>query len=151
MVLKIIYPNLKVTLLDSNNKKTKFLQELTNYLGLENVEVVNDRAENFVKNNRHKFDVSVARAVSELRIICELCLPLTKVGGHFIALKSHYEEELNKAQETIKLLNSSVIEIKKFVLPFEKSARTNIIIKVIDEISLKYPRAYDQILKKALK
>ena len=151
VVLKIVYPSINLTLLDSNNKKTKFLQELVDYLGLKNVEIVNDRAENYVKNNRHKFDVSVARAVSELRIISELCLPLTKVDGYFIALKSHYEEELAKARDTIRLLNGNICEIKELTLPFEKSLRANIIIKVTDEISSKYPRTYDQILKKALK
>ena len=151
MVLKIIFPHLKLTLLDSNNKKTKFLELLVEKLDLKDVQIVNDRAENFVKNNRHKFDVSVARAVSELRIISELCLPFTKVGGYFIALKGHYKEELEKAEATIKILNGEVVSIEEFELPIEKAYRANIFIKLNNEVDDKYPRLYDQIIKKALK
>ena len=151
MVLKIIFPHLKLTLLDSNNKKTKFLELLVEKLDLKDVQIVNDRAENFVKNNRHKFDVSVARAVSELRIISELCLPFTKVGGYFLALKGHYKEELEKAEATIKILNGEVVSIEEFELPIEKAYRANIFIKLNNEVDDKYPRLYDQIIKKALK
>ena len=73
VVIKIMYPNIKVTLLDSNNKKTKFLEELVKILELDDVTIVNDRAESYVKNHRQEFDITIARAVSELRIIAELC------------------------------------------------------------------------------
>lgn len=151
MVLKILYPNMNVTLLDSNNKKTKFLTELKELLDLDDVKIINDRAETFVKNNRHKFDISIARAVSELRIISELCLPFTKVNGYFIALKSNYQEELENAKSTLNILDSSVELIKEFNLPFENSHRSNLFIKVNKEIDNKYPRSYDQIIKKQLK
>ena len=151
MVLKIVYPHLKLTLLDSNNKKTKFLEKLAVILGFDDVVVINDRAENYVKNKRHNYDISVARAVSDLRIISELCLPFTKVGGFFIAQKGHYEEELNNASNTIEKLNGEVISISKFELPVEKSSRANIFIRLNKEIDEKYPRPYDQIIKKQLK
>lgn len=151
MALKILYPHLKLTLLDSNNKKTKFLEKLANLLDFNDVLVVNDRAENFVKNNRHKYDVSIARAVSDLRIISELCLPFTKVGGYFIAQKGHYEDELKNASNTIKKLNAEVLCVSEFELPFEKSFRANIFIRLNKEIESKYPRSYDQIIKKELK
>lgn len=151
LVIKIFYPNIKVTLLDSNNKKTTFLEKLVDYLGIDGVTVVNDRAENYVKNNRQVFDVSIARAVSELRIISELCLPLTKVNGTFISLKSNYEEELNNAYSTIEILNSKVKLVKEYLLPVENSRRSVISIKVIETINDKYPRSYEQIIKKALK
>lgn len=151
MVLKIIYPHINVTLLDSNNKKTTFLKKLTEILDVEGVEIINDRSENHIKNNRHKYDVSIARAVSELRIISELCLPYTKVGGYFIALKGHYEDELKNAENTIKKLNGKITEIKEFELPYENSRRTNIFIRLEKEVDSKYPRSYDQIIKKELK
>ena len=151
LVIKIFYPHLKVTLLDSNNKKTTFLCKLVEHLGLDGVTIVNDRAENYVKEHRQEFDVSIARAVSELRIIAELCLPLTKVGGYFIALKSNYDEELRTAMPTIKALNSSISLIKEFELPIENSKRSIIEFVVDGDISYKYPRPYDQIIKKEIK
>ena len=151
MVIKIVYPNIKVTLLDSNNKKTKFLEQLKSVLELDDVEIINDRAENYIKNNRHKYDVSTARAVSELRIISELCLPFTKVNGIFIALKGHYDDELKNCESTLKILNSSVLSVIENRLPVEESYRANIFIKVNKEIDSKYPRPYDQIIKKELK
>ena len=99
VVIKIIQPHISVTLLDSNNKKTTFLKELVKVLDLDNVIVVNDRAENFVNENRQKFDISIARAVSELRVIAELCLPLTKVNGYFVALKGNYVPEIKQASK----------------------------------------------------
>lgn len=151
MVLKIVYPHINVTLLDSNNKKTTFLKKLTELLELDGVDVVNDRSENYIKDNRHRYDISIARAVSDLRIISELCLPFTRVDGYFIALKGHYEEELKGSENTIRKLNGKIMQIKEFELPIEKSRRTNIFIKLEKEIDLKYPRPYDQIIKKELK
>lgn len=151
VVIKILYPNIELTLLDSNNKKTTFLSKLIEYLNLENVTVVNDRAENFVKNNRQKFDISIARAVSELRIISELCIPLTKVNGYFIALKGNYKDELDSAKSTIKILNSEVEKTIETTLPIEESIRTLIFIKINGIVDNKYPRLYDQIVKKPLK
>lgn len=151
IVLKIFYPHLKLTVLDSNNKKTKFISELVEKLNLENVDIVNDRAENYVKSHRHEYDASIARAVSELRIISELCLPLTKVNGYFIAMKGNYEEEYNNSSNTFNLLNSSIEKIYEDELPIEKSRRTFILVKVNKIIDEKYPRTYEQIIKKALK
>lgn len=151
VVLKIFFPHLKLTVLDSNNKKTKFIVELVNRLNLNDVTIVNDRAENFVKHHRHEFDASIARAVSELRVISELCLPLTKVNGTFIAMKGNYEEEYNSALSTLKVLNASVDNIFEDELPFEGSRRTFILIRVDKMIDEKYPRLYEQIIKKPLK
>lgn len=151
LVIKIFFPNIKVTLLDSNNKKTKFLEKLISHLELTGVTVVNERAENYVKKHRQEFDVSVARAVSELRIITELCLPLTKNNGYFIALKSNYEEELKNAIPAINELNSKIALIKEFELPKENARRSIIYFCVDKTISEKYPRSYEQIIKKPLK
>ena len=151
VVIKIMYPNIKVTLLDSNNKKTTFLKELVNVLDLNEVTIINTRAEDFVKENRQKFDISIARAVSELRIISELCLPLTKVNGYFIALKGNYVSEIKAADDAIKKLNSEIISIKEKKLPIENSYRSIIFIKVSKNIDEIYPRRYEQIIKKPLK
>ncbi|MCR5788127.1 MAG: 16S rRNA (guanine(527)-N(7))-methyltransferase RsmG [Bacilli bacterium] len=151
VVLKIFYPNINVTLMDSNNKKTTFLEKLIEHLKLENINVVHDRAENYAKNNRQKYDVTIARAVSELRIISELALPLTKVKGYFIALKGNYEEEMDNALKTFNKLSSKVEYIKEDNLPIENSRRSFIFIKVLDNIDNKYPRSYEQIIKKPLK
>lgn len=151
VVIKIMFPNINVTLLDSNNKKTTFLEKLVNVLELENVTIINDRAENFVRNNRQKYDISIARAVSELRIISELCLPLTKVNGYFIALKGNYVDEIKSASDTIEKLDSEIVKIKEALLPIEKSYRSIIFVKINKKIDEMYPRRYEQIIKKPLK
>lgn len=151
VVIKIMFPNINVTLLDSNNKKTTFLKELVKKLELDNVTVINERAEDYAKENRQKFDISIARAVSELRVISELCLPLTKVGGYFIALKGNYVSEIESASKTIEILNSKVESIKERELPIEKSYRSIIYIKNNKKIDDMYPRRYEQIIKKPLK
>lgn len=151
VVIKIMYPSINVTLLDSNNKKTKFLEELVKILELDNVTIVNDRAENYVKNHRQEFDITIARAVSELRIIAELCLPLTKVDGYFIALKGNYMSEIESAKDTIKKLNCEIVTIKEKKLPIEDSYRSIIYVKTNKKIDEIYPRRYEQIIKKPLK
>ena len=151
VVIKIIQPHISVTLLDSNNKKTTFLKELVKVLNLDNVTVVNDRAENFVNENRQKFDISIARAVSELRVIAELCLPLTKVNGYFVALKGNYVPEIKQASIAIEKLNSEIVSIQETQLPIENSYRSIIYIRNNKKIDDIYPRRYEQIIKKALK
>jgi 16S rRNA (guanine527-N7)-methyltransferase len=151
VVIKIMQPHINVTLLDSNNKKTTFLKELVKVLELDDVNIVNDRAENFVKQNRQSYDISIARAVSELRVISELCLPLTKVGGYFIALKGNYADEIKAGSETIKKLNSEIESIKEVKLPIENSYRSIFFVKVDKKIDEMYPRRYEQIVKKPLK
>ena len=151
IVIKIIQPHINVTLLDSNNKKTTFLKELVKVLDLDNVTVVNDRAENFVNENRQKFDISIARAVSELRVIAELCLPLTKINGYFVALKGNYVSEIKQASIAIEKLNSEIVSIQETQLPIENSYRSIIYIRNNKKIDDIYPRRYEQIIKKALK
>ena len=151
VVLKIVFPNINLTLLDSNNKKTKFLSYICKKLEFKDVIIINDRIENFVKNNRYKFDVVTARAVSHLRIISELCLPLLNDEGVFITLKGDVTTELEETKETLKVLNSGVINISEFLLPIENSKRTILSIKRNNEVPNTYPRSYDKIVKKPLK
>lgn len=151
LVLKIIFPNINLTLVDSNNKKTKFLAFICEKLEFNDVMIVNDRIENYVKNNRFKYDVVTARAVSHLRIISELCLPLINNKGVFIALKGDVTTEISEAKETLEILNSEIIKVSEFLLPYENSKRTILSIKRNNVIPNIYPRSYDKILKKPLK
>lgn len=151
MVLKILYPHLKLTLLDSNNKKIKFLQELAQKLELKGIEFYNGRAEDYVKTHRESFDIVTARAVSNLPVLSELCLPLTKVDGYFIALKGSNEEEIKESDYAIKELGGSIEQIDHFELPYEGGTRNIIKIKKINSTDEKYPRRYDKIVKNPLK
>ena len=151
LVLKIAFPNIDLTLLDSNNKKTKFLSHMINVLNLNDVKIINARIEDYIKENRYSFDIVTARAVSHLRIISELCLPLTKEDGVFIALKGEATNEILETKETLEELNSNIAKITEFNLPIENSKRTILSIKRNGDIKKEYPRSYDKILKKPLK
>ncbi len=151
MVLKIVFPNLEVTLLDSNNKKINFLKELTMKLGLTKVNFFHGRAEDFCIKNREKFDIVTARAVSNMTVLTELCLPLTKVSGYFIAMKGSNIDEITEAKNAITKLGGKVERIVEFTLPSEESGRN--IAKILKEKSTpkEYPRRYEKIVKSPLK
>lgn len=142
LVLKIIYPNLKVTLLDSLNKRLNFLNVVIKELNLKDIETVHTRAEEYNK----QFDITVARAVAPLNILLEYCIPLTNVNGYFIAMKGKNEE----ANNALKELNSEIIETNSFLLPIENSNRTIIKIKKLKETNKKFPRKYSEIKKNPL-
>lgn len=148
MVLKIVFPSLKVTLLDSNNKKIAFLKELAKKLNL-NVEIVYDRAEIFVQNRREFYDIVTSRAVADLSILSELAIPYLKVGGNFIAMKANYQDELHNAENIIKKLHSKVIKITEFTLPATDMNRGIITINKEKITNKKYPRSYNTIKKDA--
>jgi len=150
MVLKIFFPHLHVTLLDSNNKKTTFLTNLVQKLELTDIEIVNERSEDYAKNNLDKYDLVTARAVTHLKALSELCLPLVKVNGYFIPLKGNAKEEIEISKNIITKLNSHIDNIIEFNLPIENSTRT--IIKIIKDNKTPsgYPRSYS-IIKKELK
>ena len=94
IVLKICFPNLKITLLDSLQKRVNYLNEIIKELDLKNIEAIHTRAEDYAKQNREKFDIVTARAVANLKILSELCIPMVKVNGLFIAMKANIEEEI---------------------------------------------------------
>ena len=150
LVIKIIYPNINLTLLDSNNKKTTFCSNLVNILELENVEVINKRAEEYIKGKREYYDLVTARAVKDLSILNELAIPYVNVNGYFIAMKSNYEEELNNSINGINTLGGKYLETKNIDLPNNLGTRNFVIIKKINKTNIKYPRQYNQILKKPL-
>ena len=151
MVLKIVFPNLEVTLLDSNNKKINFLQELSNKLGLTKINFYHGRAEDFCVKNRESFDIVTARAVTNMTALSELCLPLVKLNGYFIALKGSNQEELNDSKNAIKILGGQIEDTINFELPYEGGERN--IVKIIKQKNTpkEYPRRYDKIVKKPLK
>lgn len=141
--LKIFYPSLKLTLLDSLNKRVKFLQLVVDELGLKDVEVIHVRSEEAARNKkyREKFDLATARAVARLPIICEYCLPFVKDGGTFIALKGRqYEEEATQAQKAIKVLGGEIADIMPVKLPEIDDKRAVIYIKKIKSTPKTYPR-----------
>lgn len=148
MVLKIVFPNLKVTLLDSNNKKIAFLKELAAKLALD-VEIIYDRAEVFVQNRREYYDIVTSRAVADLSILAELAIPYLKVGGNFIAMKANYQEELHNALNIIKKLNSKVTKITEFTLGNTDMNRGIITINKEKITDKKNPRNYNIIKKEA--
>ena len=149
MVIKILFPQINVTLLDSNNKKIKFLKELSDKLKIK-VDLINDRAENFIKDKRESFDLVVSRAVAPLPILLELSIPFVKVGGIFVSMKANAEEELKLSQETYKTLGANIKSINKFNLVNEMSSRTIIIYEKKNATDKKYPRLYDKIKKNPL-
>lgn len=150
MVLKIIYPHIKLTLLDSNNKKTTFCKNLINILNVENVEVINNRAEEFINKRREYYDLVTARAVKNLPVLIELTIPFVNINGYFISMKSDYKEELNNSLKGINILGGKYLTTKNINLPKNEGIRNFIIIKKIKETNKKYPRPYNQILKKPL-
>lgn len=141
--LKIVYPHIQVSIVDSLKKRISFLEDLVEKLQLEFIDLFHDRAENFGqnKNYREKYDVVTARAVARLSVLSEFCLPLTKVGGHFIAMKgASGQEEIIESKNAIKLLGGKVHRTHAFTLPIENSERTIFDIKKIKNTPKKYPR-----------
>lgn len=143
IALKIAYPNLQVTLLDSLNKRINFLNEVILQLGLTGVETVHGRAEDFAKPDklRGKFDLCVSRAVANLSTLSEYCLPFVKVGGEFISYKSEkINEEMAVAQKAINILGGKFDRSEEFTLPDSDIYRNLVVIKKVKETPKKYPR-----------
>lgn len=151
LVLAIIFPNLQIDLLDSNHKKIDFLNQAIKELNLKNVQTIYARSEDYVKNHKEEYDYVTSRAVAELRILLEISLPSLKIGGSFLAMKSSLDEELTSALDTIDILNSHIKNKIEFTLPIEAGKRTIIEIQKDKKTPDIYPRAYNTILKKALK
>ena len=149
--LAIAYPNMKVVLLEPLNKRCVFLNVVKNELGLENVEVVCDRAEDYSKAHKEEFDIATARAVSKLNILLEISSQMVKVGGYFIALKGRIaQEEIDQAQNALKVLNFKIEKNKEDSLPSEEDKRANIFIRKMGSTNPKYPRNYSQVKNRPL-
>lgn len=152
--LKIAFPNLKVTIVDSLNKRIKFLEELAEKLHLEDVHFYHARAEEFgnkKSEHREKYDVVTARAVARLAVLAEFCLPLTKIGGRFIALKAQKAEtELSDAQFAIATLGGKVMADYDLALPVSGDERHLIVVDKKKVTPNKYPRKAGTPAKKPL-
>ena len=147
IVLKIIFPDLKVTLLDSTEKKCKFLKLIISKLNLNNIDVINERAEIYSKTTREKYEIATCRAVSHLNIISEIIIPMIKVKGYFLPLKGEIDREINEGLNILEKLNAQLIEIKTYKLPIENSSRSIPIIQKINTTATIYPREYNKIIK----
>lgn len=143
LALKIAYPNLQVTLLDSLNKRIHFLDAVIESLGLKDVETIHGRAEDLAKPDmlREKFDLCVSRAVANLSTLSEYCLPFVKQGGQFISYKSEkISEEMTAAEKAITVLGGNVVNQIEFYLPNSDIYRNLFVIEKVRETPLKYPR-----------
>ena len=150
LVLAICFPNTKLTLIESNGKKCYFLNLIKEKLELDNVIVINKRIEDYAKDNREKFDIVTARAVAPLKHLLEYGIPLVKVDRNFIAMKANVENEEQNIENYLNKL--SIKEDKRIIfnLPVENSLRTIIKYTKTKETDKKYPRRYNEILKKDL-
>ena len=150
IVLKILFPNLKITLIDSLNKRIEFLKIVIKELNLENIEAIHARAEEYAIKNIEKFDVVTSRAVAPLNILLELSIPLLKINKYFIPYKGNISREIIESENALKQLDSKIDKIEEFELPKENSNRTIIKIKKLNKTNKKYPRKFSEIKKKPL-
>ena len=150
MVLAICFPNLQVDLLDSNNKKIKFLEELIKKLNLTNVQTIYSRAEDYTRVNREKYDYVTSRAVADLRVLLELNIPSLKINGEFLVMKGNIDEELKLSQNALEKLFCTITKQEEFTLPFNSGTRNIMVIKKNKETPSIYPRNYDKIKKRPL-
>lgn len=149
LVIKICFPKLKVTLLDSLNKRVEFLKAVIQKLNLKDIEVVHARAEEYALSHRSEFDVTTARAVAHTSILLEYAIPMTKVEKYFVAMKANVEEELKEIDNALKKLSTKLIQKEEFLLPLENSKRTILLFKKEKE-NKHFPRKNNEIKKNRL-
>lgn len=143
IVLKIVYPQLSVVLLDSLNKRVNFLKNVITELGLTDISAIHGRAENIARNKdyREKFDLCVSRAVANMSSLSEYCLPFVKVGGRFIPYKADgCDEEVKTASKAVNILGGKIRKIESYVIPDTDICRKFIVIDKLRNTSAKYPR-----------
>ena len=149
--LRLAHPEIRLTLLDSLNKRVEFLREVCSQLGLADVKCVHGRAEEFAADHREQFDGAVSRAVADLRVLSELCLPLVKVGGVFLSMKStDCEEELNAAKGAIRALGGRTERVVDYPIPATDVVHRVIVIRKLSPTPARYPRRFAQIKKQPL-
>ena len=146
--LLICFPEIDLTVIESNNKKVLFLNNLKNILKVE-FNIVNDRAEIYIENERNSYDIVVSRAVAHMGILMELAIPYLKVNGLLIAYKSRVEKELNNIEKGLKLLSATLQRVETTNLK-DAIIRSFVFIQKNDTTNIKYPRAYKKIKKNPL-
>lgn len=151
--VKVALPELQVTLLDSLAKRIKFLEAVIEKDELTNIECVHSRAEDAGRDRkyREKYDIATARAVASLPVLCEYCLPFVKVGGVFLAMKGHLEEELEEADKAIRLLGGKIEKVDRFTLPSTDMVRSVVVVRKIKETPKAFPRQAGKPSKEPLK
>lgn len=150
LVLKIIYPELEVTLVDALQKRIGFLNHVIDTLHLSKITTIHARAEEYGMTHREVFDVVTARAVASLPTLLEYTTPLLKVGKYFIPMKAKMEGELEQAKGALQKLNMKLIKMSEFQLPKEDSKRTILKFQKLEKTALKYPRKYSEIKHRPL-
>ncbi len=149
IVLKIIFPNLELTLVDSLEKRCKFLQEVKKELNLD-FNIICSRIEEFSINNKEQYDVLISRAVAKTSIILELGIQALKIDGFYILMKSNVDEELKNIDNCLKKLDLTLLKKEEFELPKENSKRTLLMFQKNKSTNDNYPREYSKIKKKNL-
>jgi 16S rRNA (guanine527-N7)-methyltransferase len=150
--IKIAEPSIDLTLLEATEKKATFLTELCNKLNIE-ASYINGRAEDIAQESdkREKYDIAVSRAVARLNVLCELCLPLVRVNGMFVAMKSiDSGDELNEAENAIAALGAKMLDHHDYILPDTDITHRVILIQKIEKTQSKYPRRYAKIQRNPL-
>lgn len=151
--LKILVPSLDVTLLDSLGKRVDWLNQVSGQLGLTKIRAIHARAEEQaqVKGFRDSFDFATARAVAQLRLLCELCLPYVKVGGYFLAMKGpDCDRELEEAEHCIKFLGGRLVGVEQYSIPESEVSHRLILIEKVAPTLKGYPRRWAKIQKEPL-
>ena len=151
MPLRLIEPSLHLTLLDSLGKRITFLQGCCDTLGLPDVRCVHARAEEFAGAHRESYDIAVSRAVANLRLLAELCLPLVKVGGQFLAMKSSGSDgEIEEAQKAVATLGGKLTAVRDYPIPGTNITHRLVLSEKISPTPKKYPRPFAKIKKSPL-
>ena len=149
--LRILRPDVRMTLLDSTRKRVDFLRETCAALGLGNVDCVHARAEEYAAERREGFDLATSRAVAALPVLCELCLPFVRVGGQFLAMKSAQSDaELEGAMDAIAALGGRLADVADYAIPGSDVTHRVIVIDKVTPTPGRYPRAFGKIKKSPL-
>ena len=150
IVLKIFFPNLKITLVDSLNKRVNYLNTIIKELGLVNIEAVHFRMEDFSKVNEEKYDIITARAVANLSVLSEISVKALKIQGKLVFMKALCDDELEMILPKLSILGLKFDKVDKFLLPIEESNRSLIVFEKIKTTPNNYPRNIDKIKKNPL-
>ena len=152
MVLALLTPDARFTLLDSLGKRIDFLQEVCDDMGLTHVTCVHARAEEFAGQHREQYDVAVSRAVAQLNVLCELTLPLVKVGGRFIAMKStSSDQEIQEARSAVSQLGGRIAAVRDYDVPQTDVRHRAVIIEKVKATPRQFPRSFARIKKSPLR
>ena len=150
--LRILEPSLQLTLLDSLGKRIDFLKEVCSQLGLARVDCVHARAEEYAAGHRQQYDIAASRAVANLNVLCELALPLVKVGGQFLAMKSvSSDDEIAGARGAIGQLGGRIADIRDYTVPETEVRHRLVIVEKVKNTPAIYPRSFARIKKAPLK